>query len=210
MLRKKSSCVLMILQCKFIFCLPVLVGYSSAEMNAQLVSAHLRFSNMITTEQSTYHTKYGVGGGGGLRIKPLPWCYVQGGVAYHKMFSDDTRLDEMQIITWDWQLGFIPYQKIPIHLSIGTLQHRYRFTTNPIEDFGLVFLPGLDMTRHWDGWNIGIAYPIKKWLEVGLSYEKEPFYLFHHPMTADYLKITVGVNSSMLFKRKEKADVENK
>lgn len=186
------------------------LGVYSFNSSGQLVSAQLRTSFMQTIEQSTYHTKYGIGGGGGLRIKPLPWCYIQGGVAYHKMFSDDTRLDEMQIITWDWQLGFIPYQKIPIHLTIGTLQHRYRFTTNPIEDFGLVFLPGLDMTRHWDGWNIGIAYPIKKWLEVGLSYEKEPFYLFHHPMTADYLKITVGVNSSMLFKQKEKADVENK
>ena len=192
---KKSSCMLIQFQCKFILCLILLAGSFSDKMNAQLISAHLRFSNMITTEQSTYHTKYGMGGGGGLRVKPLTWCYIQGGVAYHKMYSDDARLDQMRIITWDWQLGFIPYQKIPIHLTIGTLQHRYRFTTNPIEDFGLIFLPGLDMTRRWDGWNIGIAYPIKKWLEVGLSYEKEPFFLFHHPMTADYLKIAVGVNS---------------
>ena len=185
--------------------LVIFCGCLSYVSSSQLINVHIQASSLITVEQSTYQTKYGLGGGGGLRVKPLKWCYIQGGVAYHKMYSDDSRVNQMRIITWDWQLGFIPYQKIPIHLTIGTLQHRYSFSTNPIEDFGIVVLPGLDMERHWDGWNIGLVYPIQKWLEVGLSYEKEPFYLFHHPMTADYLKFAVSVNSSMFFKEKDKA-----
>ena len=161
----------------------------------QLITFHAGPSMMITTEQTTYSSKLALGGGFSARVKPLDWLYIQGGLHLHQFVIFDERIKNYKVTTWDWQVGFIPYQKIPIHVFIGTLQHRYRFRSKSISGYGMVLVPEIDQTRIWDGWNIGIAYPIKKWLEVGLSYEKEPFFLFHHPMTADYLKIAVGVNS---------------
>jgi len=164
----------------------------------QLITFHAGPSMMITTEQTTYSSKLALGGGFSARVKPLDWLYIQGGLHLHQFVIFDERIKNYKVTTWDWQVGFIPYQKIPIHVFIGTLQHRYRFRSKSISGYGMVLVPEIDQTRIWDGWNIGIAYPIKKWLEVSVIYEKEPFYLFKDPHTSNYLRFGVSLNSSLL------------
>ncbi len=175
----------------------------------QYLSVLARGSALYTTEQPTYHTQYGFGGGAALRITPLKWMYIQGGIAGHGMNGYSGVVQYYHINTWDWQLGFIPYQKIPLQFTIGSLQHRYTITTKSIRDFGYEIIPSLNMKTHWDGWNIGVGYPIKKWLEAKLVYEKEPFFLFYSPRTANYLRLEISLSSDYFFlKRRTSVSTE--
>jgi hypothetical protein len=147
-----------------------------------------------TTEDGVYNTTTGIEIGGGIRFAPIRWAYIQGGWGIGKLGTNDPNANKANLQTWDCQMGFMPFSEFPIHFYAGTLLHRYCITTNEVKVNGHVFFPSLKDKIKYDGVNIGVGYSFKKWFEVRLTYEKEPFYLFKVSYTSNFLRLDlVGV-----------------
>ncbi len=165
---------------------------ASARLQGQNLSFVPRLNALKTKEQAIYNSKGGIGVGGSLRVSVFPWLYVQGGYNYNFMKYDDSRVRRANMRMWDCQLGFIPYQKIPIHLYFGTFMHKYNIRTNAVIVQNIVFFPEYLNPSKFDGWNVGIGYSLNKWLELKLTYETEPFYRFKYPYTSNFLRFEIN------------------
>jgi hypothetical protein len=169
---------------------------------SQYFAAIARMPVWLTTKQSIFSTQWGVGGGLAGRLGFSNWLYLQGGFSTNKMFSDLNAIYKYRFHTWDCQLGLVPFQKFPFHFSFGTLLHKYRVVTNAEINNGYIFLPSFTTYRKMDGWNIGMGYSLKPWLEVHVRYEKEPFWTFDHPIMANYLRLEVNGVLTRQFRKK--------
>jgi hypothetical protein len=161
---------------------------------AQSLSFIPRINFRQTIEQGVYKTTFGLGGGGGLRYNINSWIYIQGGWGMDKLALNDVKASRANLQTWDWQICFKPYPDFPIHFYGGTLLHRYNITTNAVLVNDMIFFPSYKVKVKYDGWNMGIGYSLNKWLELRLTYEKEPFALFKVKYTSNFLRLDlVGV-----------------
>jgi hypothetical protein len=161
---------------------------------SQSLSLIPRINFRQTIEQGVYKTTFGLGGGAGVRYNINSWIYVQGGWGMDKLGLDDVKARRANLQTWDWQICFKPFVDFPIHFYGGSLLHRYHITTNAVLVNDMIFFPSYKVKVKYDGWNMGVGYSLNKWLELRLTYEKEPFALFNVKYTSNFLRLDlVGV-----------------
>ncbi len=161
---------------------------------SQSLSLIPRINFRQTVEQGVYKTTFGLGGGAGLRYNINSWIYVQGSWGMDKLGLNDVKARRANLQTWDWQIGFKPFADFPIHFYGGSLLHRYHITTNAVLVNDMIFFPSYKVKVKYDGWNMGVGYSLNKWLELRLTYEKEPFALFKVKYTSNFLRLDlVGV-----------------
>ncbi|MFM9984432.1 MAG: hypothetical protein ACKVOK_04320 [Flavobacteriales bacterium] len=174
------------------YLLLVLLYTATHSINAQRFYAGTGIENKWTVEQSVYKTITGFGPCAWVRYKPFKFAYIQTGGALSFIIPNDERLKRHRMHSVDFKLGFTPIQKYPVSITIGSVLHFYKYTTEAAYYQDLLFLPELTLARKMDGVSIGASYPIKKWLEVSVTFEKEPFMLWYHPRNANYLTFQVS------------------
>jgi hypothetical protein len=164
--------------------------------------------NKWTVEQSVYKTTTGLGPSAWVRYKPFKFVSVQTGGSLSFFKIKDDRLKELRMHTLEYKIGFIPSHKFPVSIQIGSLLHFYKYTTNAVYYQELLFLPELTFARKMDGISVGACYPVKKWLDLAITFEKEPFRLWYHSRNSNYLSLQLSYFVG--FKRKDKMNSASK
>jgi hypothetical protein len=171
---------------------------------AQWLNAGVRLNSLYTTRKPFYQSEYGFGAGVFARATPVRWAFIQGEYDRYSLFGSQDLVQQYRMRNWSWHIGLTPSKKFPLTVCFGPLLHKYIINTNAIVESGMVFIPALKLSRKWDGWSVGLMYPITKGIEVSVIYDTEPLFRYDDPETADYLRFTLSFDTRML--RKEKSD----
>jgi hypothetical protein len=119
----------------------------------------------------------GIGGGMSCRYSVTPEVYIQTGYSYHSVHYQDPRIIKSNVQMSDFQLGLIPSSELPIHLYGGVLKHYYNLKYDALVIGGVIYYPITSRQIFFNGWNFGLGYSVKDWLEIKLTYETEPIYI---------------------------------
>jgi hypothetical protein len=128
-----------------------------------------------------------------LGIGPIWRITMEGQFSAHRMWGGGEGLKNGYLLSYSWRSGIIPYKPVPLMLYGGGGYHFYHMSYKPVELMGQPFLPVVRNRRPTDYVTFGATYPFYKWLELDLSYRREPFFRNNMPINANY--ISVGVNA---------------
>jgi hypothetical protein len=182
----------------FIFChLIVVITAASAQSEEPKKTypfyASAGLNQLFTTDFGVVETPTLSGINLALGVGPFWRFTAEGQFSAHRMWGGGEGLKNGFLLSYSWRAGIIPHKPIPVMLYGGAGYHIYHMSYNAVEVMGLPFAPAVRNRRPTDYITFGATYPFYKWLELDLSYRREPFVRNDLPMNANY--ISVGVNA---------------